>query len=135
MPAGLLVTVPLPPPPLLNPDAMLIVRPYPAGFRPNVAVHVLLAVIVTFPSKQSESPLQPANIEPEAGVEIRETMVPEEYTSEQSLPHVMPAGLLVTDPPPFPNFVKFRVNVAIGMVAQDSLEGLETLLELNARTR
>jgi hypothetical protein len=114
---------------------MLTVRAYPAGFRLNVAVQSLFAVMVTFPSEQSGSPLQPANVDPAAGVAVRETMVPEEYTSEQSLPQLMPAGLLVTDPLPAPDFVKARAKVAIGMVAQDSLEGLETPLELYARTR
>jgi hypothetical protein len=118
--------VPLPMPPVLNPDAMLTVRPYPAGFRLNVAVQVLFTDIVTTPSEQSASPVQPANVEPEAGVAMRETTVPEEYTSEQSLPHVMPEGLLVTEPLPAPDFVKVRPNVAIGIVAQDSFEGLET---------
>jgi len=127
--------IPLPLPPLLNPDAILTVRPYPAGFRLNVAVQDLFTDIVTIPSEQSESPLQPANVDPAAGVAIRETMVPEEYTSEQSLPQLMPAGLLVTDPLPAPDFVKARAKVVTGMVAQDSFEGLETPLELNARTR
>jgi len=126
MPKGLLVIVPLPLPPLLNPDAMFTVRTYPAGFRLNVAVQVLFAVMVTFPSEQSEFPPQPANVEPEAGVAMRETTVPEEYTSEQSLPHEMPEGLLVTDPLPVPDFVKARAKVAIGIVAQDSFEGVET---------
>jgi hypothetical protein len=44
----------------------------------NVAVHDLFAPIVTTPSEQSESPLQPANIEPEAAIALRETTVPEE---------------------------------------------------------
>jgi hypothetical protein len=78
IPAGLLVTVPLPVPPLLNPDTMLTVRVYPGGFSVNVAVQVLLAVIVMFPYTQSASPLQLANVEPEAGVALRDTTVPEE---------------------------------------------------------
>jgi hypothetical protein len=79
IPEGLLVMVPLPLPPLLNPDAMFTVRPYPpAGFRLNVAVQDLFADIVTTPSKQSVSPLQPANVDPTAGVAVRETTVPEE---------------------------------------------------------
>jgi hypothetical protein len=57
---------------------MLTVRAYPAGLRVKVAVQLLFAVIVTSPSKQSESPLQPVNVEPEAGVAVRETTVPDE---------------------------------------------------------
>jgi hypothetical protein len=56
---------------------MLIVRVYPAGFRANVAMQALAAFIVTTPSEQSESPLQPLNVEPEAGVGMRDTTVAE----------------------------------------------------------
>jgi hypothetical protein len=47
----------------------------------------------------------------------------------------MPEGLLVTVPLPVPDFVKPRESVVIGIVAQDSFEGLETPLALNARIR
>ena len=53
----------------------------------------------------------------------------------QALPQLVPAGLLLTDPLPVPDLVKFRVNVVIGIVTHDSFEGLETPLVLNARTR
>ena len=53
----------------------------------------------------------------------------------QALPQLIPAGLLVTDPPPLPDLVKVSAKVVIGMVAQDSFEGLEAPLELNDRTR
>jgi hypothetical protein len=75
----------------------------------NVAVHDLFAPMVTTPSEQSESPLQPLNVEPEVGVAVRETTVPEEYGSEQSLPQLIPAGVLFTAPLPVPDFVKFRL--------------------------
>jgi hypothetical protein len=61
--------------------------------------------MVTIPSKQSESPLHPAKIEPEAGTGVKETTVPAEYRSEQSLPQVIPTGLLVTVPLPLPSAV------------------------------
>jgi hypothetical protein len=47
----------------------------------------------------------------------------------------MPTGLLVTVPPPLPDFVNPRANVVIGIVAQDSFEGSETPLALNDRIR
>ena len=43
----------------------------------NVAVHNLLALMVTTPSRQSASPLQPPNVEPEAGIAMRDTTVPD----------------------------------------------------------
>jgi len=75
----------------------------------NVAVHDLFPPMVTTPSEQSESPLQPANVEPDIGIAVRDTTVPEGYGSEQSLPQLIPAGVLFTDPLPVPDFVKFRL--------------------------
>jgi len=72
------------------------------AFKLKVAVQDLFAVIVTTPSKQSASPLQPANVEPEAGIAVRDTKVPEEYVSEQSVPQLIPKGLLVMVPLPLP---------------------------------
>src|SRR5262249_17619235 len=68
IPEGLLVTVPIP--------DLITVKLAVSSLK--VAVQDLLAVIVTFPSKQSASPLQPANVEPEAGMAVRDTKVPEE---------------------------------------------------------
>jgi hypothetical protein len=47
----------------------------------------------------------------------------------------MPAGVLLTEPLPVPDFVKFRLKVGVEIVAHDSLEGLETPLELKDLTR
>jgi hypothetical protein len=68
IPAGLLLTVPSPDLTTFN----VVVSNL------NVAVQDLLVFIVTNPSKQSESPLQPVNVDPEAGVAVRETTVPDE---------------------------------------------------------
>jgi hypothetical protein len=71
--------------PQLIPEGLLMTAPFPdfttvnvAVSNLNVAVQDLFVVIVTIPSKQSASPLQPANIEPEAGIAVRDTKVPEE---------------------------------------------------------
>jgi hypothetical protein len=71
--------------PQLIPEGLLVTVPFPdlttvsmAVSNLNVAVQDLFAFIVTSPSKQSESPLQPANVEPEDGIAVRDTAVPEE---------------------------------------------------------
>ncbi len=67
IPAGALVTVPLP--------VFATVRV--AVFRLNFAVHVLLAFMVTEPSEQSVSPVQPENLELAAGIAVSVTETPE----------------------------------------------------------
>lgn len=53
------------------------------------------------------APLQPVNVDPAAAVAVKFTEVPFEYTSEQSVPHEIPAGTLVTEPLPVPKLVMF----------------------------
>ena len=66
MPAGLDVTVPVPVP------ALVIVR-IAGGIELNVAMQLRSAVIVTLPSEQSASPVQPLKREPVAGVAVSVT--------------------------------------------------------------
>lgn len=54
-------------------------------------------------------PLQPLNIDPEAGVAARLTEAPEEYCAEHVAPQLMPAGELETVPLPVPAGVTDRV--------------------------
>ena len=70
IPAGTLVTVPLPAPALLTVSAKL--------GTPNVAVTVVAADIVTVhePVPVQPPPLQPLNVEPAAGVAVSVTAVP-----------------------------------------------------------
>jgi hypothetical protein len=103
MPVGLLVTVPAPEPVLLTVSEYVV-----GGRRLNVAVQVLAVVMVTEPSLQSASPLQPANVEPAAGVTVRVTVAPLVYEAVQVAPQLMPAGLLLTAPLPVPAFVMVR---------------------------
>jgi hypothetical protein len=108
--------------PQLIPGGLLVTTPSPdlANFSVavstlNVAVHDLLAPMSTVPSKQSESPLQPANREPVEGTAVKETTVPDEYVSEQSLPQLIPPGLLVTLPLPLPSLPTAEVTATESM--------------------
>jgi hypothetical protein len=78
----------------------------------NVAVTVLLWSIVTVQVPvplQPPPPLQPAKLEPEAGVAVRVTWVLRLKTAAQVVPlQLRPAGLDVTVPPPVPAFVTVR---------------------------
>lgn len=86
----------------------------------KVAVHVRAAFMVTEPSVQSASPLQPAKTDPATATALRVTFVPPRYGSEQSAPHVMPVGfeVIVPEDPPFSVFdtesvCESTVNVAV----------------------
>jgi hypothetical protein len=50
-------------------------------------------------------PLQPVKVEPAVAAAVSTTLVPWLYTSEQSVPHVMPAGDDVTVPAPVPGLL------------------------------
>ena len=105
IPDGLLVTVPLPDLTTLSVAVSSL----------KFAVQDLLPPMVTTPSRQSESPLHPVNREPGDGRELRETTVPEEYASEQSLPQLIPAGLLVTLPLPVPSVLAVEAMVTVNV--------------------
>jgi hypothetical protein len=66
MPAGLVVTVPVPVPALVIANVL-------GAICVKVAVQLRAADMVTLPSLQSASPLQPLKIEPEAGVAVSVT--------------------------------------------------------------
>src|SRR5262249_18270391 len=97
MPAGLLVTVPVP---LLERDTVS------AGKRSKTATTCRSATIFKIQGWVPEQAcIQPTNIEPGSGVAVRVTEVPLEYVAEQALfalPQSIPEGLLVTLPVPVP---------------------------------
>ena len=93
-----------------------------AGAMLNAALQVTSASIVTTPSEQSASPAQPSKLEPPAAVAVSVTTVPARYDPEQSLPQLMPPGLLVTVPLPPPDLVTLRT----GPTTQDGSEIVET---------
>ena len=105
MPAGELVTVPLPVP------ALVMVRAKVG--RLKVAVTLVAAEIVTVqvPVPVQPPPLQPLKIEPAAGVAVSVTAVPLVKLAAQVAPQVMPAGALVTVPLPVPAGVTASVKV------------------------
>jgi len=113
MPAGLLVTVPLPVPDLVT------VRVY-CGCAVNVAVTLVAAVMVTVhvPVPEHPPPDHPVNVEPEAAVAVNMTLVPEVYDSLQSEPQSMPDGLLVTVPLPVPDLVTVRVYLGVSVTTR-----------------
>jgi len=98
MPAGLLVTVPVPVP--------FFVTVSVTGVAVNAAVTEVSALTVTtHVPVPVQAPLQPANAEPVAGAAVRVTAVPAVKDFEQVVPQLIPAGLLVTVPEPVPLFV------------------------------
>src|SRR6267142_1949453 len=105
MPAGALVTVPLPAPAVVtvsaNEDCMKVAVTEEAAF--SVTVQVLMPV--------QPPPLQPLKVEPAAGVAVKVTAVPLANAAEHVAPHDRPAGALVTVPLPAPAFVSVSAKV------------------------
>src|SRR5438093_10969559 len=104
MPAGALVTVPTPVPALVTVRAKLGTS--------NVAVTVVAADRVTVhePVPVQPPPLQPLKVDPAAGVAVSVTAVPLGQLAAELVPHVIPAGVLVTIPLPVPAFVTVSAN-------------------------
>ena len=69
-----------------------------------------LIVVVHVPVPAQPPPLQPANVEPAAGVAVNVTTVPPANGAEQTAPQEMPPGALETVPIPAPAFVTVSVN-------------------------
>jgi hypothetical protein len=113
IPAGALVTVPLPVPALVTVSAK--------DGKANVAVTLWAALIVTVQVLvvlEQPPPLQPVNNEPAAGAAVKVTAVPLVNEAEHAVPQEMPVGVLVTVPVPVPDFViesakDGNVNVAV----------------------
>src|SRR5262245_65687593 len=90
MPAGALVTVPLPAPALLTVRAKLGTS--------KVAVTVVAADSITLqvPVPVQPPPLHPVKVEPVASEAVNVTTVPLAKLAVQLVPQVIPAGALVT---------------------------------------
>jgi len=54
------------------------------------------------------APLQPVKVEPEAGVAVKVTLVPEAILALQALPQLIPLGEELTVPLPVPLLVTVR---------------------------
>src|SRR5207249_3291538 len=104
MPAGALVTVPLPVPAGVTVRVKLC--------RVKVAVTVVAAerVTVQAPVREQRPPRQLLKVEPAAGVAVRVTAVPLVKLAEQVAPQLIPAGALVTVPLPVPAGVTVKVK-------------------------
>lgn len=98
MPPGELLTVPEPEPVFVT---MSVRR------RTNVAVTVLSPSTVTAqaPVPEQLAPDQPVNTEPELATAWSTTEVPCPNINEQVVPQLIPVGVEVTKPEPFPAFV------------------------------
>ena len=107
IPAGELVTVPVPVPAFVTVRANVVVL--------NVAVTLSAALIVTtqLPVPLHPPPLQPANVLPLFGVAVSVTCVPLAKFAEQVLGQVIPAGELLTLPVPVPASVTVNANVVV----------------------
>ena len=76
-----------------------------------MAVTVVAALTVTAHEPVPEqAPVQPAKVEPEAGVAVRVSAVPGVTDCEQLVPQLMPPAVLVTVPAPEPLFVTESVT-------------------------
>jgi hypothetical protein len=104
MPAGALVTVPLPAP------AVVTVSAKDDCMKVAVMEVAALTVTVQEPVPEQPPPLQPVNVEPAAGVAVRVTAVPFVNEAEHVAPHEMPAGALVTVPVPAPALLTVSVK-------------------------
>src|SRR5439155_981985 len=104
MPAGALVTVPLPVPDLVTVSVKQLCM--------KVAVTGAAAFIVTVqgPVPVQPPPLQPVNVDPAAGVAVSVTAAPLANAAAQVAPQEMPAGALVMVPDPAPALVNVSVS-------------------------
>jgi len=110
MPAGLLVTVPVPVPAFETVRVLVVPEPV------KVAVTTWSELITTVhvPAPEQPPPLQPAKVEPAEAAAVSVTEVPSLNCAEQVRPQLMPAGLLVTVPAP--TFETVRVLVVTELV-------------------
>ena len=99
------------PPPV---PALFTVNVYCVGSNAKVAVTVFAAFIVTIHEPVPvHAPLQPINFDPVDGAADNVTTVPALYGLEQSAPHEIPAGALVTVPAPVPVFVTVKAYCGV----------------------
>jgi hypothetical protein len=111
MPAGALVTLPLPVPEFVT------LRVKDDCTKLAVTVWAALIVTVHVPVPVQPPPLQPLNVEPAAGVAVKVTAVPLANPAEQVVPQEMPVGALVTVPPPAPALLTVSVKLCWANVA------------------
>jgi hypothetical protein len=123
MPAGALVTVPLP-----VPDRVRV----KVKRGTKLAATEVFAFIntVQVPVPVHAPPLHPVNTEPAVAAAVRITLVPELYGAEHVAPQLMPEGTLVTVPLPAPDLVAVRVNCGAGEKVAVAATGLVPTVKL-----
>jgi len=105
MPAGELVTLPLPRP------VRTTVTVTGAGAKAPFTIVADVSITTQVPVPEHPPPDQPVNTQPVAGVAEIETLVPDAKVAEHVLPQLIPAGELATEPLP----VRVTVNeTAVG---------------------
>jgi hypothetical protein len=124
IPAGLLVTVPIPEPVLFTVSVK--------ACRAKVAVTVVAALSVTVqvPVPEQPPPLQPEKVEPATGVAVKMTAEPPANAAEHVAPQEMPAGLLVTVPEPAPDLLTVSVKVCSANVAVTVVAALSVTVQV-----
>jgi hypothetical protein len=74
-----------------------------------------------------QAPLQPEKVEPLAAVAVKARVAPPVKVALQTLPQLIPLGLVTTVPFPVPAFVTASVRMTVtGAIAQASLEYAES---------
>ena len=101
IPAGLLVTVPVP-----GPTADTVTVPGAEKVAPTVVS--AFSTTVHFPAPE-QAPLHPENGSPAAGVAVRVTAEPAAKRALQVVPQFMPAGVLLTIPDPLGETVRLKL--------------------------
>ncbi len=110
MPAGLLVTVPSPPPVLETVSGKVA-----AKFA--VTVMLWLSVIAHwFCAFTLGQPVQPVKTEPDAAVAVRRNVVPAGAVTEHTVPQLMALVTLCTVPCPVPVFWTVRVRALVNAI-------------------
>lgn len=110
IPAGALVTVPLPLPVLFTCKALVL------GGGLNVAVTVWLPFMTTLQGPVPlHAPPQPAKVDPPVAFAVKVTALPAvKFAVQVSAQLLIPAGELLTVPLPAPDFMTVRVAVLGG---------------------
>lgn len=116
IPASIITSVPWPPR-----DTLTLVE---AGLSEKsccalkfAVTEVAILIVTVHAAVPEQAPPQPAKLDVEFGVAVNVTAVPEGKFAEHASAQLIPAGLLLTLPPPFPSSVtlsaKPEVNVAV----------------------
>src|SRR5207247_1428873 len=124
MPAGALVTVPLPVP------AGVTVRVKLCTVKVAVTVVAAESVTTHVPAPEQPPPLQPVKVEPAAGVAVNVTAVPLVKLAEQVRPQLIPTGALVTVPLPAPALLTVSAKVGRAKVAVTVVAALRVTVQV-----